>query len=224
MTRRWYCNLIFSEEYFSRRYKELVLLSLIYTNSMAAGIFIVACLIWMIPETIATPQQMAKAAREKVTIQDRGSMVILIGLQWIGLFLNFILGWLFSAAAMSWHRTALFGFGIVFILFGVALRWYAIWTLGQYFTRDVAVSTDQQVVQRGPYRFIRHPAYSGTLLTMLGIGLAVTNWASLVSLLICTFVGHLYRVNVEEKALVQAIGQPYVQYIQHTRRFIPWIF
>ena len=151
-------------------------------------------------------------------------MLILLGLQWIGLFLNFILGWLIPSAAISWHRTAPFGLGIIFILFGVALRWYAIWTLGQYFRRDVAVSTDQHVVQSGPYRCIRHPAYSGTLLTMLGIGLAVTNWVGLVSLLICTFVGHLYRVNVEEKVLAQAIGQPYIQYLQHTRRFIPWIF
>jgi len=151
-------------------------------------------------------------------------MNILIGLLWFGVILNFSLGWLFPTAAIPWQRTALFSIGITLILLGVALRWYAIWTLGTYFTRDVAVSTDQKIVQSGPYHYIRHPAYSGTFLTMLGLGLAMTNWASLVALLLCVFAGHMYRVSVEEKALSQIIGQSYRQYMQHTKRFIPWVF
>lgn len=151
-------------------------------------------------------------------------MGILIGLQWVGLALNFLLGGLLPAAAIPWHRTTLFLLGVTLLLLGVALRWYAIWTLGRYFTRDVAVSTDQKVVQNGPYRSIRHPAYSGTFLTMAGVGLAMTNWASLIALFICVFPGHLYRVHVEEKALIQAIGQPYVEYMHRTRRFIPLVF
>ena len=151
-------------------------------------------------------------------------MGILIGLQWVGLALNFLLAWLFQAAAISWHRTALFATGVTLILLGVALRWYAIWMLGHYFTRDVAVSADQQVVQTGPYRYIRHPAYSGTFLTMLGVGLAMTNWASLVALLMFVLIGHMYRVSVEEKALSRTIGQPYVEYMHGTKRFIPLLF
>ena len=170
------------------------------------------------------PRQMAKVSRKTASVTDRGSLIILIGLQWIGLFLNFLFGWLFPMAAIPWQRTALFILGLILMLAGVALRWYSIWTLGRYFTRDVAVSADQQVVQRGPYRLIRHPAYTGTLLTMLGVGLVVTNWASIAILLICIFVGHLYRVNVEEQALIQAIGQPYIEYMRRTRRFIPFVF
>ena len=151
-------------------------------------------------------------------------MGILIGLQWVGLALNFLLAWLFQAAAISWHQTALFATGVTLILLGVALRWYAIWTLRDYFTRHVAVSSDQKVVQNGPYRYIRHPAYSGTFLTMLGVGLAMTNWASLVALLIFVLIGHMYRVSVEEKALSRIIGQPYVEYMHRTKRFIPLLF
>lgn len=151
-------------------------------------------------------------------------MFVLIGLQWIGLFLNFSLAWLFPAATILQYRTAVFLVGMTFIVLGVALRWFAIWTLGRYFTRDVAVSPDQQVVQRGPYRLIRHPAYSGTFLTMLGVGLAMTNWASLASLLLCVFLGHWHRVRVEEQALIQTLGRPYVEYMQRTKRFIPRVF
>ncbi|HEV2659214.1 MAG TPA: isoprenylcysteine carboxylmethyltransferase family protein [Ktedonobacteraceae bacterium] len=200
------------------------MLPLIYTNAGAAAIFLAACLIWNVPEMIGALKQTAKASRKEALVQDRGSMSILIGLLWFGIALNFLLGWLFPAVAITWHRTALFSIGVALILLGVTLRWYAIWTLGTYFTRDVAVSTDQKVVQTGPYRSIRHPAYSGTFLTMLGVGLAMTNWASLVVLLLCVFSGHIYRVRVEEKALSQTIGQPYREYMQHTKRFIPWVF
>src|SRR5713226_9126277 len=197
---------------------------LIYTNALAAGIFLAACLIWNVPEMIGAIKQSAKVSRKEASIQDQASMGILIGLQWAGLALNFLLAGLFQAAAISWHRTTLFGIGVSLILLGVALRWYAIWTLGRYFTRDVAVSVDQKVVQNGLYRYIRHPAYSGTFLTMAGVGLTMTNWASLLALLIGVLLGHLYRVNVEERALIQSIGQPYIEYMHRTKRFIPLPF
>jgi protein-S-isoprenylcysteine O-methyltransferase Ste14 len=199
-------------------------LPLIYTNSAATGVFIAACLVWLVPEGIGMTRQMAEVSRQAASIQDRSSLGILIGLQWAGLALNFAIGWWFTAAAIAWQRTVLFLLGALCILLGVALRWYAIRTLGQYFTRDVAMSGDQPVVQSGPYRYIRHPTYSGTFLTMLGVGLAMTNWASLISLLICVFLGHLYRVHVEENALIRTIGQPYIEYMQHTKRFIPLVF
>jgi protein-S-isoprenylcysteine O-methyltransferase Ste14 len=207
----------------------MAVLPLVYTNSGAAAVFMVACLVWLVPEMIGMAPQMAKVSRKTVIVQDRGSMIILIGLQWAGLALNFGLAWLWPAAAIvlggpPGQPAALFVVGVAFIILGVALRWYAIHTLGSFFTRDVAVSRDQQVVQSGPYRLIRHPAYSGTFLTMLGVGLAIANWASLGALLLCVFAGHFYRVLIEEKALIQTIGQPYVEYMRRTRRFIPLLF
>ena len=200
------------------------MLALVYTNIIATYVFIAACLIWLIPEIIGMFRQMSKVSRKTAVTQDRGSMIVLIGLQWIGLALNFLLAWLFPVAALRFHRTLLFIFGILFIVLGVALRWFAIWTLGRYFTRDVAVSRDQEVIQTGPYRFVRHPSYSGTFLTMLGVGLAMTNWASLSCLLLCVFLGHFYRIKIEEEALIQSIGQPYVEYMHRTKRFVPLLF
>jgi protein-S-isoprenylcysteine O-methyltransferase Ste14 len=191
---------------------------------VAAGIFLLACLIWIIPEMRGTLKQRASTTRKEALISDHGSMIILIGLQWIGLALNFLLAGLLPGAAIIWQQTLIFCLGIILILLGVSFRWYAIRTLGRNFTRDVAVSAHQQVTQDGPYRLIRHPAYSGTLLTMAGVGLAMTNWASLIALLICVLAGHMYRVHIEEKALMQTIGQPYTTYMQCTKRFIPWVF
>ena len=200
------------------------MLPIIYTYPPAAGLFLATCLVWLVPEMVGMRRQMAKVSRQAGSIQDRGSLSILLGLQWSGLALNFLLAWLLPAAAIRWQRTAFFFVGETAILLGVGFRWYSIWVLGRYFTRDVVVSTDQQVVQHGPYRLIRHPAYSGTFLTMLGVGLVVTNWASLLCLLLCVFLGHLNRVRIEEQALIRTIGQPYIEYMRHTKRFIPRVY
>jgi protein-S-isoprenylcysteine O-methyltransferase Ste14 len=201
-----------------------LVLPLIYTNAGAATIFSAACAVWIVPELFGMRRQRAAVVRSEAQAQDHGSMGILIGLQWMGLALNFALARVILATAIPWHRGALFALGVSLILLGVTLRWYAIWSLGRYFTRYIAVTAGQQVVRRGPYHWIRHPAYSGTFLTMTGVGLAMTNWASLAVLLLCVLLGHLYRVRVEEQALMRTIGQPYVEYMRHTRRFIPGIF
>ncbi len=201
-----------------------VWLPLMFTDPAAAGVWIAACLIWLVPEMIAMPGQMAKHARKSASRQDRRSLVVLLGLQWAGVALDFLLAWFFPEAAILWPRAALFWSGVLLIVLGVAFRWYAIWTLGRYFTRDVAVSVDQPVIQSGPYRIIRHPAYSGTLITLLGLGLTTANWAGLIVLLACAFLGHFYRVVVEEQALIQAIGRPYRDYMRRTGRFIPRVF
>ena len=200
------------------------MLPIIYTQLAAAGLFLGFCLVWLVPEMIGMRRQMARVSRKADFIQDRGSLAILLGLQWTGLALNFTLAWLVPAAAIRWQRSALFLLGLAAILLGVALRWVAIRVLGRFFTRDVAVLRDQTVVMRGPYHLIRHPAYTGTFLTMLGVGLVMTNWASLAALLTCVFLGHFYRVSIEEKALIQTIGQPYIEYMQRTKRFNPWVF
>src|SRR5258708_13359146 len=159
LTRRCWCKPICFDEYSNHPCSKgkNFLHPLIYTNPVITAIFISACLFWLVPELIGMPRQMAKVSRKPALIQDRGSMVILIGLQSAGLILNFALAWLFQAGSIPWRPIAVFSLGILFILLGVLLRWYAIHTLGQYFTLDVAVSSTHQVIQRGPYRLIRPP-------------------------------------------------------------------
>ncbi|MFI5283414.1 MAG: methyltransferase family protein [Candidatus Dormibacterales bacterium] len=82
----------------------------------------------------------------------------------------------------------------------------------------------QSVVHSGPYRFVRHPSYTAILIMLLGVGLELANWASLAVLLAGGLMGLLYRVRVEEHALIEALGEPYSGYVRHTKRFIPFIF
>lgn len=151
-------------------------------------------------------------------------MLLVIASVIAGLVAGFALATDWTAAAIPWFRPQVTIAGIVLMVLGVAVRWWAILTLGRYFTLDVAVRPTQAVVQSGPYRVVRHPAYSGTLLILLGIGVALANWASLVAILAGGLIGHLYRVQVEERALEEALGQPYAEYIRRTKRFIPFLF
>lgn len=110
------------------------------------------------------------------------------------------------------------------MLAGVAFRWYAIWTLGRAFRLDVATREDQPLIQTGPYRMLRHPAYSGTLLTLLGMGLVLANWGSLLIILLGGFLGLLYRIRVEEQVLRAAFGQRYIDYRRRTWCLIPLVW
>jgi protein-S-isoprenylcysteine O-methyltransferase Ste14 len=96
--------------------------------------------------------------------------------------------------------------------------------LGKYFTFDVAVHNNHTLIQEGPYRYIRHPSYSGALLSLVGFGLALGNWAGLALFLFCMGIAYSYRIPIEEAALAAGLGEPYRQYVSRTRRLIPFLF
>jgi protein-S-isoprenylcysteine O-methyltransferase Ste14 len=129
-----------------------------------------------------------------------------------------------SQFSISWRPEFVFTLGILLMVLGVVFRWYAIQILGKYFTFQISTQREQIVVQKGPYRFIRHPSYTGTLITMFGLGLAFTNWSSLVCLLIAGLIGYSYRAHVEEAVLISELGDPYKEYMQRTKRFIPFVY
>jgi protein-S-isoprenylcysteine O-methyltransferase Ste14 len=125
-------------------------------------------------------------------------------------------------AAIAVFRPELFGLGLLLAVAGVAFRWYAIIRLGRFFETRVTVKADQVVVDTGPYRLVRHPSYTGMLLTLFGLLLSATNWLSLACFLLA-LPGLAYRIAVEEQALAHGIGQPYRDYMRRTKRLIPYV-
>lgn len=107
---------------------------------------------------------------------------------------------------------------------GLLLRWYAIFYLGPLFTVNVAIASDHRVIDSGPYRYIRHPSYTGALLAFLGLGVSFGNWASLLAVLIPTFLAFMQRIAIEEKVLRRALGESYVRYIARTKRLLPFVY
>jgi protein-S-isoprenylcysteine O-methyltransferase Ste14 len=184
-------------------------------------IFWTAFVIWTLPEVFAWK---AKRSVDSSSARDQGSLRLIVALWWIGIALDFSLSLFLPQAAISWRRTLLFPAGICLMLLGVALRWYSVSVLGKYFTFDVAIHSGQVLVEVGPYRYIRHPSYSGALLSLLGFGLALGNWAGLAASLLCLGFAYAYRIPVEEAALASALGETYRQYRKRTWRLVPFLF
>ncbi len=122
------------------------------------------------------------------------------------------------------HRTWLLWIGIAAILAGSLLRRHCWRMLGSSFTGAVIVTPDQAVVERGAYRYVRHPSYTAAAIMYVGIGLALANWISLAILLTALAIVYGYRVSVEERALATTIGDPYRRYMRRTKRFVPFLF
>jgi protein-S-isoprenylcysteine O-methyltransferase len=114
--------------------------------------------------------------------------------------------------------------GAALLTMGLILRWWAILYLGRFFTVDVSIAADQRVIDTGPYRLIRHPAYSGALMAFVGLGILYGNWVSMLVLVVPVAVAFMRRIVVEEGALGAALGAAYVSYAARTKRLIPWIY
>ena len=156
--------------------------------------------------------------------RDRGSLRLLSVVIYlsvaVAVWLSFR-GWLRFPASLS---GPLFWLGLAAMAAGLALRWWAIRVLDRFFTVDVAVHADHRLVRDGPYRRLRHPSYTGSLLTFLGFGLALGNWASLLVAMVPVTLAFLRRISVEEQALREVFPAEYEAYARQTRRLLPFLW
>jgi len=153
---------------------------------------------------------------------DRSSLPVL----WITISLSvaaavLLAGRRFGAVSAwtGWGRA-----GVVLILGGLAIRWWAILTLRHAFTVDVAVTSSQRVVEVGPYAFVRHPSYTGMLLSFVGLGLLLRHWTSVIALLVPITWALLYRIGIEERALVAGLGEAYADFMRRRKRLVPFVY
>ena len=126
--------------------------------------------------------------------------------------------------AFSWPPGWISWLGLTLFVVGILLRWYSIVRLGRFFTVDVSIGAGHKVIDSGPYRFVRHPSYSGALLAFVGFGLCLHNWLALLVLLIPITGAFLWRIHVEERALTHALGNEYRHYASRTKRLIPFVW
>ena len=167
--------------------------------------------------------QDARKSAKRADSQDRGSIRFIMTVQWIALLIAypiaFVRAWSFPERA----QLPLFIVGVLMLISGSLLRRYCWRTLGKYFTGDVQAQRDQPVIRSGPYRWVRHPSYTGGMMMFIGLGLTLGSWVSVELLTIATIVAYGYRVAVEERVLLDTIGEPYGSYMKERKRFIPYI-
>ena len=117
-----------------------------------------------------------------------------------------------------------FWIGLCIMLLGLGLRIWAVITLGASFRTTVEMQTDQHIISSGPYKLIRHPSYGGLILMCCGYGIAIQNWLSLAFAVVPPLAALLYRIHIEEAALVSTAGSDYEEYQSKTKKLIPWVW
>jgi protein-S-isoprenylcysteine O-methyltransferase len=178
-------------------------------------------LIYLVSEILLT---LTRRSRSKTgTKQDRSTL----GIIWLVIAVSIMAGVFvaqnFRAAALP-HGQMFASAGVLLFVAGLILRWWAIITLGRFFTVDVTIEKDHELVERGPFRIVRHPSYTGVLLAFVGLGLSLRNWAALLVILMPIGAAFIHRMNVEEDALSRALGPRYAEYMKRTKRLVPFIY
>jgi protein-S-isoprenylcysteine O-methyltransferase Ste14 len=178
-------------------------------------------LVYLISEVLLTVTRRSRTRTGAK--QDKSTLLVV----WAGIMVSVAAGVYVAAywpvAALPYgHLFALAG--VFLFAAGVALRWWAIITLGRFFTVDVVVEKDHEVVERGPFRLVRHPSYAGVLLAFVGFALTFQNWLALLVILLPILAVFLHRMKVEEKALSRALGARYTDYIKRTKRLVPGVY
>lgn len=114
--------------------------------------------------------------------------------------------------------------GLALMLLGSLLRRHCFRMLGPSFTVEVRASADQPLVAQGAYRFLRHPGYLAGILMLTGFGLATASYFSALIMLATGFFVYIRRINSEEKALLDAMGERYRVYAATRKKIIPFIY
>jgi protein-S-isoprenylcysteine O-methyltransferase Ste14 len=164
-------------------------------------------------------------SRSKGTVAtsgDKGSLWVLYGLITLGYALSFAVGATRTGRLNSWDT--LFAIGSVLAVIGLAIRVQSILTLRQYFTYSVAKIEGHTLIETGLYGRIRHPGYLGQLLIFTGISVSLSNWLSILFMMLPVLIGFVYRIKVEEQFMLEQLGEKYASYQQRTKRLIPLIY
>jgi len=153
---------------------------------------------------------------------DKNSLWVLYGLITIGYFLSFTIGATKIGRIYYWN--AFFVTGMTLVVIGLVIRIHSMLTLKQFFTYSVTKVENQKIIETGLYKFLRHPGYLGQLIIFIGISISISNWISILAMMIPVTLGFLYRIKVEERFMLEQIGEDYVNYQKRTKRLIPMIY
>ena len=138
----------------------------------------------------------------------------------VGIGVILLLGYTQIGPLADWS----FYLGLSMLILGAAIANWASLTLGRYFSTEMAIYQGHQLVERGPYRFVRHPIYSGVIVAAVGGGFAVQSWAAVIFLVIMYAILFRYRISAEEKVLISEFGEQYQSYSKRVKRLIPFIY
>ena len=184
-----------------------------------------ALLYWAVIVWAFWPEfRIVRRAQRSGNQKDAKSLqVILIGMQ-LAFLVAYPLAWVRSLQFSPAHRLFTFLIGVALLIAASLLRRHCWRLLGASFTGDVRASADQEVITHGAYAVLRHPSYTAGILLNTGVGIALGSWASTALLALASIAVYGYRIVVEERALLAAIGEPYRRFMSTRKRLIPFVY
>ena len=156
------------------------------------------------------------------TAGDKRSLWALYSLITVGYALSFSIGATRIGRIYYWNT--FFAIGMALFVIGFIIRIHSLLTLKQYFTYSVAKVENQKIIETGLYKLIRHPGYLGQLIIFIGISTSISNWLSILFMMVPITLGYLYRIKVEERFMLEQLGEAYLNYQERTKRLIPMIY
>ncbi len=183
-------------------------------------VFIIIYSIWFISEVLVN--RLLRSGQDDKKHQDKGSIRII----WITILVANTSG-IVIASFLSRPISNLIllpYFGLFLMIAGMIFRFISIWSLGKMFTVDVTIRDKHMIKKDGLYKLIRHPSYSGALVTFVGFGISLNNWISLIIICVPVAMAFLHRIKIEERLLIDQFGLDYINYMKKTYRLIPWIY
>jgi protein-S-isoprenylcysteine O-methyltransferase Ste14 len=164
-----------------------------------------------------------RAQKNQTDSDSKSLQVIMVG-QGLAFLASFFVAWVPALQFPASLRFPSFYVGLLMLVAGSLLRRHCFRMLGTSFTGDVRARADQQVVDRGAYRILRHPAYTAGIILNTGVGVALGSWVSALLMAVASFGVYVYRIAVEERTLLTVIGEPYRKFIMTRKRLIPFVY
>jgi len=192
----------------------------LFPSSIAALVFYIMYLLLILSEVmggVILPRLHRRGT--EITKKDKGSSQLIS----LGNFVSVVIVFSFALSGTAMWPSWVYYPGILLMVLGIVLRQWSMAVLGSFFSGTVGVQEGQKVVDKGPYRLVRHPSYTGGLLIFVGMGLALQSWGAVLLIVLIFGLAFGYRIYVEEKVLVSEFGEEYVEYAKRTKRLIPYI-
>jgi len=176
--------------------------------------------LWVALEMIFSIRaRILKRKQPKRQHSDRGSFFLIVFGMYMFVFIEIFLSIGKIGLLPEWTKYI----GYLLMAFGMIVRYSAIVQLGRFFSPVVGIVSDQEIINTGWYRLIRHPSYTGGWLTPVGVGLVAHTWIGTLICAIGLLLVYGYRIRVEERALIDHFGDKYIQYRKQTKKIFPWI-
>jgi protein-S-isoprenylcysteine O-methyltransferase Ste14 len=177
-------------------------------------------LAWILELVIHRPDSKTKTTNKNKPLEQLSLLLI-----WISL-----VGTITSAAISShfqyfiWSNDMTTGIGLICYASGVGLRWWGIHTLGRHFSRHIKFDNNHTLISNGPYYLLAHPLYFAILLCLIGICLFLSSYLGLVIVWLIVLPAILYRMKLEERAMMNQFGESYSSWLRKRWRIIPFLY